>query len=263
MRPAGIVTLWDDGRLHHVLQLLGVACRHLVDINQFVVLERLQLDEQYGRLDAVHARVHADADVVVTVAALTMDMVGVYELRPFIVIGEHGAAVAIAPHRLGGEERRGGDVAEGAGLLLADAASKALGTVFEDIETVLVGHLADGLEVGRQTEQVNGDDDARCQLTGFQRLLDFTLKVSHIHVEGVFVDVDEDGRSTLHGDDLGRGEEGEARDEDGIAGFDIPSLQGQQQGVGAAVAGDAMLHADVFGKSGFHLLDFRAHHIGR
>lgn len=192
-----------------------------------------------------------------------MDVVGFHQRSPFVIVGKHRATVAVAAHGFGGEERGGGDVAEGAGFLVADAATKALGTVFQDIEVVFVGHLTDGLEVGWHTEEVDGDDHTRRELACFQGLLDLALKVGHVDVEGVLINVDEDGRGALHGDDLGRGEEGEAGNEDGVAGFHVPGFQSQQKGIGAAVAGDAVLRADIVGEGGLHLLDFRAHDVGR
>ncbi len=63
-----------------------------------------------------------------------MYTVGLDKGGPLIVVGEDGTAVAIAAEGLGGEEGGGGDVAETAGYFVADAASKALGSVFEHIE---------------------------------------------------------------------------------------------------------------------------------
>ena len=263
LRPTGIETFGNDGRLYHAFQLLGITIRHLIDINKFVVLERLQLDQKNGCLNAVHARVHADADVVVAVAALTVDVIRVNELRPLIIVGEHRAAVAIAAHGFGGEERSGGNVTESAGLLVADAPTEALSTVFQHVQTVLISQFADGFEVSGETEQVDGNDDARLEFSSLHGLLDFALKVSDIHIKGILVNINEDRCRALHGNDFRRGKEGETGHEHGIARFHVPSLQSQKEGIGAAVAGDAVLCADILGESSFHLLDFRSHDVGR
>lgn len=262
LRPTGVEPLRDNWGDDGTGELLGVTGGHLVDVDQLMLAESLELHEEDGRLEAVEAGVHADAHVVVTVASLAVDMIGLHEGCPLVVVGEHRTAVAVATHGFGGEERGRGDVAEGAGPLLSDASSEALGGVFKDVEMITVGKGTDGLEVGRESKEVDGDDDAGVELAFLEGVLDLALQVVHIHVVGDGVDVDEDRRGALHGDDLGGSEEGERGDEHGVTGLHIPGLEGEQQGVGSAVTCDAVLRIDIGGEGILHLLDFWSHDIG-
>ena len=85
--------------------------------------------------------------------------------------------------------------------------------------------MTDSLEIGGETKQVNGNDDTRREFACFSCLLNLALLVSHIHVEGVFIDIDENRRRALHSDDLSRGKEGETRHKHGIAWLHVPSFE--------------------------------------
>ena len=124
---------------------------------------------------------------------------------------------------------------------------------------MFISHLSDGLEISGQTEQIDTDDDTRRKLSSLNSLFNLTLKIGDVHIESVLVDIDENRSSALHGNDFGRSKESETWDKDSIARLHVPNLQGKKQGIGAAIASHAMLHAHILGKSCFHLLDFRPH----
>ena len=91
--------------------------------------------------------------------------------------------------------------------------------------------------------------------TGRDGRLDFV----RVDVEGQGVDVDEDGLGVEAMDDAGRGEEGERRGDDFVAGADIQGHEGDEQGVRAGRDADGVGGAGIGGHGLLEFLDFGTH----
>ena len=190
-----------------------------------------------------------------------MDVVGIDQRSPFVIVGKHCSTIAIASHRLGREKRSGGDVTKSTGFAVSNTASETLGGVFKHIKPKPVGNGTDHLEVGGKAKQINGNDGSRLQLTRFDRAFDLGYQIANVDVEGVGIHIDKDWCGALHGDDLCRSEESETRDKDCIPRLHPPGFQSQQQGIGATIAGNAVFHSDILGESGLHLFHLGTHDV--
>ena len=122
-----------------------------------------------------------------------MDGVAADELGPFVGVGEHRAAVAVAAERLGREEARGGDVAERAGHLSVDRPAEALRSVLEQEHAVPLAHFPDRRIVGGKTEEVDGHDDPGCEIRLVLDEPHSFFEFGGVEVEGSFVHIDETG----------------------------------------------------------------------
>ena len=76
-----------------------------------------------------------------------------------------------------------------------------------------------------------------------------------IQVEGLGVDVDEDGGGADLGDGFGGGDEGVGHRDDSITWADSGRHEGEAQGVGAGVDADAVFGVAEFGEGFFEVLD--------
>ena len=140
--------------------------------------------------------------------------------------------------------------------------AETLRPVFQDQESIAVSHGPDCLVIGREAEQVHGDDHAGTQPSFRQDFLHRALQISGIDVERLLVNIHENRLSAFKRHDLGRGEEREVRDEHGITGSDAPSLESQGEGVRPVRAGQTMLHTHIFRQLLFQRPHLRAHDIG-
>ena len=100
--------------LVRLLQCLVVALRDRLALFD-LVRKYLEFFEQDCRLDRVEARVHADADVLVFVAALPVNADGTQQFIKFVIVRERRAAVAIATKRFGGKKAGRSGIADSAG----------------------------------------------------------------------------------------------------------------------------------------------------
>jgi hypothetical protein len=82
-----------------------------------------------------------------------------------------------------------------------------------------------------------------------------------VDVVGLGIDIDEDRCGAEEADDLRRGDEGEGRGENGIAGTYIVCHQGHKEGVGAGGAADGVFHADIGSQFLLQFLHFRSHDV--
>ena len=160
------------------------------------------------------------------------------------------AAVAVAAQVLGGEEAEDGEVAEAAGATPLVARAEGLAGVFDDDQAVLAGDRADGVGVGRQTEQVDRHD-------GLGHGGDGAGDGRGIDVQGLGVDVDEDRSGARLHDRLGGRVEGERRGDDLVALADAGRLEGDREAVGAVAHADRGEGRQVLGRLGFEGL-----HVG-
>jgi len=210
----------------------------------------LELGQQDRGLQGVEAAVHAHADVVVAaVLAVAGDLAD--DLGELVVVGEDGAAVAIAAERLAGEEAGAGDGAEVARHAALVAGAEALRGVFDHRDAVLGSDGVDGVEVGALAVQAHRDDGL-----GLGR--DGGFEQRRVEVVGARIDVDIHRLGTEYGDGLGGGDVGEARGDDLVAVGHADCHLGDLQGVGAVGAGDAVLGADKGGELFFQFGHFGA-----
>ena len=79
-----------------------------------------------------------------------------------------------------------------------------------------------------------------------------------VQVEGLGVDVDEDGGGADLGDGFGGGDEGVGHRDDGITRADSGRHEGEAQGVGAGVDADAVFGVAECGEGFFEVLDVRS-----
>lgn len=253
--PRAYVPVPHDGQAERrSRQQVGVPAGALIDGIEFEIPESMEFGKQNGRLDSIKPAVHAEAHVVVLHGALTVNGDTADQLRPFIAVSEHGAAVAVAAEGFRGEEARRGDVSERACPSTVDGATKALGTVLQKPEALLFANGAYLTVVSRLAEQVNRNDRLGHEpaLTG-----EATGRgdLPRVDVERVLQDVHEDRGGAHRGDDLAGREEREVRDDHGVAGADAPGEEGELQCVGPVGAGDAVLRVDVSGELSLELRD--------
>jgi len=74
------------------------------------------------------------------------------------VIGKAHSAIAVAAERLGREERRAGNVTEGAGHFILILCAEGLGCVFNDEHLVFLSDFIDGVVVGGKAKQIYRND---------------------------------------------------------------------------------------------------------
>ena len=201
---------------------LRIARRDLL-AGDHLLFEDRELLDQDRRLQRVEARVQADMDVVVLRLALAVEGERAELRGERVVIGEHGAAVAVAAERLGRIEAGAGDLAERAALPAAERAADRLRGVLDDQQVLARGDLLDRRIVGRQAEQVDRDDRLRREAAFALDHLDRRLEAGDVDVVGVGIDVDEDRLGLGQRHHFGGRGEGEARHENGVAGADAGS----------------------------------------
>ena len=153
------------------------------------------------------------------------------------VVGQDGAAIAVAAERLGREEASGGDRRQGADLAAAQSGAEALGGVGDQQQAVGVAKRIQRLVVRRQPEQVNGDQSARLQPLVL-RCAQPSLELADVDIEVGGLDVDEHRRRADQCHRLRRGGEGEVGHDHRVALADALGHQGELQSVGAVAASD-------------------------
>src|SRR5215472_11259069 len=106
------------------------------------------------------------------------------------IVGRNHATVSSATQVLGGEEAKATECAQAAHLRTIVARTDGLRGVLDDRQSVLLGRLEYGIEVGWQSEEVYGDNSAR-------PLGDRRLDQTAIKVVALRLDIDEH-RSRSH-----------------------------------------------------------------
>ena len=193
--PTGTEAGRNDRGCNDILQTLSILFGRSIDIIELILCKRLQLNLQNRRLHSIQPGIQADADVVILKRSLSVNAIRIDQSRPLVIVRKHRAAVTIAAQRLGGEEGGGGDVAEGTssarieipgqagndGVVMADlighlnGTSESLRPVFQDQEPIAVSYGPDSLIISRETEQINGNDNARTQASFCEDFLHSTL----------------------------------------------------------------------------------------
>src|SRR5215472_17405826 len=144
--------------------------------------------------------------------------------REFIVVCGHQAALTRASQALRRVEAEAADGPESPDLLVAVAGADGLRRVFDDREAVRAPELQDRLEVGRQSEQVNGQDGARPAADGCRNQV-------RIQIERIEMYIDKDWpRIEPHRRRGGR-EKGERRSDDLVARSYSEGHEREQDGV--------------------------------
>ncbi len=200
-----------------------------------LVGEDLELLDQHRGLDGVEPRGEADPHVVIFVAALAVHPQADERLRHLRIVGEDGAAVAVAAERLRRKEARGGGVGERADLAVADRRAEALGGVVEHEQLLFRRDRVERVMLGRKPEQVDRQDHARREprlLRGGDRPHDARRR----DVEGRLVDVGEHRRGAEQHHHLRGRAEREGRADHRIARPDALRHQHQRERVGTARA---------------------------
>ena len=239
----------------YVCKRAGIARRHPIT-GQDLVGKNLQLLDQHRGLDGVEPAGDADARGLGAVDALAMQAQALHPRRQGIVIGEHGAAIAIAAKRLRRKKAGCGRRRHRAELFAAIARAETLRRIVEHQKPVRRGDRADGVVIGRQPEQVDRNDRARLKPALAGRG-DRALTACRIEVEGLWRDIGDDRRGTQQRHHLGGGVIGEGRANHRIAAPDLPRHKHEQERVGAAGAADRMTDAGKGGKPGFEFAHLR------
>ena len=220
---------------------------------RYFFFKNRQLGQQDGGLQGVQPAVDAHTNVVVA-PVLTVPGDLAHDFGQFVVIGEEGAAIAIAAQGLAGEEAGAGNGAEAAAFTSFVAGAKTLRGVFNHRDSVLGGNGVDGIEVGALAVQADGDD-------GFCAWRNHCFEQIRVQVVSAGVNVHIHRPGTEQGDGFSRSDISEARCDDFVARADAQRHLGNLQRVGAVGAGDAVLGAGVGGQSFFQLGDLRTQDV--
>ncbi len=213
-----------------------------------------QLRQHDGALQGVHAPAHAHAGVHVALA-LAMDADFAHGLGQGVVVGEDGAAVAVAAQGLAGEKAGAADSAEVAALTTFVGSAKALGGVFNDGQVGVFGcDSVDGVHVGGLAVKAHRHDGL-----GFGR--DLGLDEVGVYVARVGLDIHKHGLGAEQHDHLGRGHKGKGRGDDLVIGLDVQGHEAHQQGLGTAGHRDAVLRTREGREPVFQLFDFGTHYV--
>lgn len=94
--------------------------------------------------------------VVAAVLAVAGDLA--HNLGQFVVVGEYGAAVSVAPEWFAGKEAGARNGAQVAAFAAFVGGAKALGRVFNDGDTVFGCYSVYGVKVGALAVKAHGND---------------------------------------------------------------------------------------------------------
>ena len=243
-----------------VLERGAVAIGLALALGQDVV-QGLELAQPEGRLHVGHAAVPAalgvalEDDVLRAVAREVRQVHRVLAQRAQalghrrVVDGDHAALAG--GDDLARVQREAGQRAERADrpalVLRADGARGVL----DELEPVALGQRDEGVHVRRQPDLVHGHDRLRA-------LGDRALGRRGVEVVGQRVDVGEDRRRAALPDGVGRGDEGQRRDDDLVAGADARDVEREVQRGGAVGRGHRVGRAHALGVGGLEGGDARA-----
>ena len=160
MRPDGGGFIADARHRRNPGKAPRVTPRHGVPRHDLLGKD-FELFQEDRRLNGIEPAGDADTGGVVFVGAFAVNAQAAQAFGKRIVVGENGAAVAVAAERLGGKKagrRRRRERAELAGSV---GRAKRLRCVVEHLHAVRGGKCGDSVVIGRQAEQIDGNDSAR------------------------------------------------------------------------------------------------------
>ena len=249
---AALCPLRHAGNASGIAQAV-VARAQLLALCHFPV-KTLQLGQHHGALQGVHAATHAHAGVGVA-PALTMNANFAAGLRQGIVTGKDGAPIAIATQRFAGEKTGAPQCAEVAALLAVVLGAKALRRIFNHGQVaVLGGNGVNGVHISRLAIQAHRHDGAGAWRDG-------SLDLRGINQAGVGFHIHPHRRAAQQHNHFGCCCKGKRRGDDFIARLQVQRHEADEQSLGAAGYGDAMLGARARGQRGFQLGHFRPHDV--
>ena len=194
--------------------------------------------------------------IVFVAGVLAVHAQAFHPRRQRVVVGEHGAAVAVTAERLCRKEARRRRVGQRAELAAAIGGAERLRRVVEHFDAVRGGDRRNGIVIGRQAEQIDRDHGFRLQAEALRRR-DRALKACRIEIEGVGGDVGHHRRRANERHHFGGGAKRECRTDHRIARPDLPRHQHQQQRIGAARTADDVLGAAEGREIGLERAHFR------
>ena len=127
-----------------------------------------------------------------------MNTDGAAEVVRFVVIGEYGAAVAVASQGLGGKKGGRGNVSEGAGFSRFIGCAEALGGVLDQCETVLFADGRDCVIITRVPQNIHRNHSLWNQPALCQDSSDLPLQAGGGQIVGIRRDVAENRGSPQH-----------------------------------------------------------------
>ena len=208
MRPNRRIAFRHYGHRHYIAKHFIVTLRHAVACGD-LIREYLQLLDQDRSLHGVKTAIHADANIVVFIAALAMDTEGPHDGGQFIIIGENRPPIAIATKRLGREKAGGGRRAYGAKLAATIACAEALCRITQNPQILTCANRFNLVVIRRLTKKIHGYDAHRLKAK-LTRRVDTEFQAGWIHVEGLRQAIHEDRHCPKPGNNLGCRGEGKA-----------------------------------------------------
>jgi hypothetical protein len=179
--------------------------------------------------------------MLIPVAALAVHADGEQQILQSIVIGEAGAAIAIAAQRLGREKAGRGRIADGARPLAVPKPPEPLSRVAKQLQALAGGDRRQRAVVGGLAEQIDRHHRLGLQGAVLLHQRDRGFQAGWVHVEGIGQDIDEHRRGAGQDHHLAAGGKGEGWDKDGISRPDIPGPENQQQSIRTVGAGNRVL----------------------
>jgi hypothetical protein len=135
--------------------------------------------------------------------------------------------------------------------MAVECCAEGFAGVFDEEELVVAGEGGERGHICGDAEGVDGENGAGTRGDG-------RGDGGGGEVQGVGVDVHEDGRCTDVADGVGGGDEGEGRNDDLVVCTDIQSEQRQVQASGAGADSDGVRHGGEGGEGGFEVSEARA-----
>ena len=231
-------------------RIVGVPGRHTVVVD-LICME--QLRPQVGRIQLAGqvAVAKIDPGVLVHLAAEELGAVGAFfaqDLRALVVVRIVDDQRTALAHRVVFRLVEGvaAEITDGAQRLALVAAHNALGRILDDLEVMAAGNVHDGVHLAGDTGVVDGHDNLGLVGDG---LLDFLLV--NVHRVGAHVHKDELGPGQ-HGGSSGAGE-GEAGQNDLVAGLDVAQQHGHVQRSGATGGQQHLLGVETLFQPGIAL----------
>jgi hypothetical protein len=172
----------------------------------------------------------------------------------WLIVAEQRPALPVASQRFGRKKAGAANGGDASALAPALLGAKTLGRVFDDGQPMLRRQRVNAVVIGHLAEQTDGQNGLGARGDGRQQQV-------HVDVEGVRLNIHENGPRSHQGNDLGRADPGEGNRNDFVARPDAQGAQRDLQRVRAAGAGDAMPRSDVLGQGLLQFQNFRPHDV--